>query len=855
MKPERPTTEQLQKQIEAYRSEFRYYKLYAEALRRVLERACKVHLREAIVTARPKEVSSFAEKCVRRFATYPDAIHQMNDLCGGRVVVQTQSQVEAVRYFVEQNFTIVETEDIGLRLGEKEFGYRDRHYIVQLNSKSAKAIGFTSAEIKAIGSRRAELQIRTWAQHAWADTLHDRTYKTPIHLSSESQRTSALLAALMEDGDRNFDRLANEVDGLVTNYAAYAERTKVEAEVELQQLLYDHETEAANRPKLALPLARLLGALGEHAQVISLLQPVVGTSSPVRDELVIELGTALCKRNRLHPTAPGYRRGREMMAAVVERLTEPPTSVVMNPRKQTSVLARALARLGWAWEIEERHADKAHDCYRRALELEPGNPYYLAELLGLELRITPGAALTASVHSAIRHAVRTCEEHAAQRLQLPFAFFIAGRLRVLLGECEAALHNYLRGAHECLTGKGCFGCELLASEVDWLYRVNYGSPLPPEFQWAKAFLELARSAQDCEACRGGPKPAVLAKRATVQGPVLVVAGGAESLDKRVLHRVGGPLELALVDFKGTVISGGTRSGVPGLVGDIAGRLKRRKAKHFRLLGYRPQELPDDAPKDGNYDESICVGEHRFTPDQILANWTDILAAGVPPREVRLLCIGGGAISAIECRMALAMGATVGVLQGSGGAAESLLTDPQWKGFANLWPLPFDTATLRAFVVPDGSTFAPAVLDEMAQKFHTQYRESNLHKIKPDSLKLWKDLPATYQRANREQAAYAIRILEAAGFGVRQAKRPRIFRSFTQREIEFMAQMEHGRWNVERLADGWRPGPRDDAKKLHNCLVAWSNGRVLTAEIKDYDRSAVCAFPEVLAKAGLEVYRR
>src|ERR1039458_1188849 len=108
----RPTPEQLQKQIEAYRNEFQNYKTYAKALRRVLERACKLHLREAIVTGRPKDVSSFAEKCIRRFETYPDAINQMNDLCGGRVVVQTQSQVESVRRFVEENFKVVETEDI-----------------------------------------------------------------------------------------------------------------------------------------------------------------------------------------------------------------------------------------------------------------------------------------------------------------------------------------------------------------------------------------------------------------------------------------------------------------------------------------------------------------------------------------------------------------------------------------------------------------------------------------------------------------------------------------------------------------------------------------------------------------------
>lgn len=852
----RPTPEQLQKQIEAYRNEFQNYKTYAKALRRVLERACKLHLREAIVTGRPKDVSSFAEKCIRRFETYPDAINQMNDLCGGRVVVQTQSQVESVRRFVEENFKVVETEDIGMRLGDKEFGYRDRHYIVQVKPERARAVGFKPTEIKAIGERKAELQIRTWAQHAWADTLHDRTYKTPIKLSAETQRTSALLAALMEDGDRNFDRLANELDGLVTNYAAYADKDKVLEEISLQQFLYDHETDATNRPRLALPLARLRAALGQHEQVVALLRPLVNSASPVRDELQLEYGTALCRKHRLDPTASDYRRGRDLLGAIVKHLGQPSEALVANLRKQTSLLARALARLGWAWEAEERHADEALFCYSRALELEPGNPYYLAELLGLELRTVGHAELTASLHTVMRHAIQTCESHATQGLQLPFAFFIAGRLRVLLGEFEAALHDYLRGARECLTGKGCFGCEVLDNEVGWLHRVNFGHPLPPEFQWAKSFLELARVAKDCAEGQSSAKGVLPPPLAAIQGPVLIVAGGAESIKQKTLDQVRAPLHAALCEFSGTVISGGTKSGVPGLVGEITARLKSHKAKRFRLLGYRPKELPDDAPKDDRYDESIPVGEHKFTADQILANWTDILAAGIPPRDVRLLCIGGGAISAVECRMALALGASVGVIQDTGGAADALLVDPQWKGFVNLLPLPFDAATLRAFLVLAREAFPPAVTEKMARELHGRYVDQNPKKL-PENMRPWEHLPKTYQTANLKQAGYAVEILRAAGFGVRRSKRkPRISVRYTKKEIELMAELEHGRWNIERLQDGWRYGKtKDEDRKFNPCLVCWKDLPDSEKGVKKYDRTAVSAFPEILAKAGLEVYRK
>lgn len=72
----------------------------------------------------------------------------------------------------------------------------------------------------------------------------------------------------------------------------------------------------------------------------------------------------------------------------------------------------------------------------------------------------------------------------------------------------------------------------------------------------------------------------------------------------------------------------------------------------------------------------------------------------------------------------------------------------------------------------------------------------------------------------------------------------------------MAEMEHGRWNVERLRDGWRFGkPRDDSRQFHDCLVPWKDLPDGEDGIKKYDRQSVRKFPDILAQAGLEVRRR
>ena len=49
--------------------------------------------------------------------------------------------------------------------------------------------------------------------------------------------------------------------------------------------------------------------------------------------------------------------------------------------------------------------------------------------------------------------------------------------------------------------------------------------------------------------------------------------------------------------------------------------------------------------------------------------------------------------------------------------------------------------------------------------------------------------------------------------------------------------------------------KDEAKKLHNCLVPWESLPDGPNGVKKYDRDAVRKFPDILAAAGLEVRRK
>jgi hypothetical protein len=334
---------------------------------------------------------------------------------------------------------------------------------------------------------------------------------------------------------------------------------------------------------------------------------------------------------------------------------------------------------------------------------------------------------------------------------------------------------------------------------------------------------------------------------------MIIAGGAGSIDAEPLKRIRPLVETALRPFQGTVISGGTAVGVPGCVGDVASGLAARKAKGFQLIGYLPHNLPKDAPPDSRYELKEC-GKNGFTPEQILQSWRDLTAQGVRPSEVLCLGFGGGPLCWVEFCVALALGAIVAVIPAKeGDAADQLLKDPLWADSSNLFAVPPDPTTIRALVVSPTRAFGDKTLDAMAKAFHGVYVAGSVNKL-PENMKPWANLGETFKLANREQARYAVQILEACGFGVRDAESPVVFdsKSFTPEEVERMAEMEHGRWNAERLRDGWRPGKRrDDSRKIHDCLVPWSE---LPDGIKRYDRDAVREFPKILAKAGLEVSR-
>ncbi len=72
------------------------------------------------------------------------------------------------------------------------------------------------------------------------------------------------------------------------------------------------------------------------------------------------------------------------------------------------------------------------------------------------------------------------------------------------------------------------------------------------------------------------------------------------------------------------------------------------------------------------------------------------------------------------------------------------------------------------------------------------------------------------------------------------------------EIRRLAEMEHGRWNAERLSRGWRYDEIKDTKnKRSPYIVPWEQ---VPESVREYDYNIVRKWPRTFHAAGLEIYR-
>ncbi|WP_181937743.1 GTP pyrophosphokinase [Serratia marcescens] len=137
------------------------------------------------------------------------SIDEITDIVGVRIITHYADDVERVAEVIEREFSVDKENSIDKRasLAPDRFGYLSLHYIVSLN-KNRSILG----EHKGYKSLKAEIQIRTILQHAWAEIEHDIGYKSNTRLPDEIKRKFSRLAGLLEIADDEFLKIKDYIE-------------------------------------------------------------------------------------------------------------------------------------------------------------------------------------------------------------------------------------------------------------------------------------------------------------------------------------------------------------------------------------------------------------------------------------------------------------------------------------------------------------------------------------------------------------------------------------------------------------------------------------------------------------------
>lgn len=821
------------------------FETYARVLKQVLEAIAEKHASGAIVQARPKDVSSFAEKIVRKGYTQPFV--QMTDLCGARVITVTDEQMRNVCRCIMDTFEIdkVNSVDVRDRLRVQEFGYLSIHYIVQFKPGDCLGIKIPK-EIQPTPDIpfKAEIQVRTMLQHGWAEVLHDRIYKNKIRVPDALKRDSGRLAAILEQGDKVINEVVDRIDAFKGDIGAYMEPDEIREEIAKLALILENEKDESKRRTLLLRMAKMYRATNDWDGLAQKLADYADKDSAV---LARELGNALCEQNSREPSHPKYVAGQTALKRAVD--------LDSRDAEAHAMLARSYQRQPRAHEETRRH-------FQQAFLLAPRNPYHFTNYVQYELLRSSNSAVLLPLTHTIHETIETCRDHVRVGIELPKAHFTRAKLHLLLGEAYEALDAYAQGIRMCIEQKNDVMSSLLDEELQAVSRLRIAKDALPATTWVqRAMLDMANRVLLLARYLVDKDPNTLAELntlrtdgVTLSQPILGVAGGCSKAVEQKMQGYARSLTGALEGFHGTVISGGTKAGIAGMLGDIA---SQQPSRAYKLIGYHPANTPGTAP-DERYNKLVKTTGEDFSPIEPFQAWIDIVAAGIEPSSVSLLGINGGPIAGFEYRIALALGASVGVIKDSERSADELANDPTWYVPGRLLLLPDDPMTLRAFVNRGQPLLTGDTLTQAAQAVHENFRNDRKDAAYVNNCKPWNALDETYKKANEAQAAYIGEILQANGYVLVDRKDPAAVTLLTfgdndKDAIKRMAEMEHGRWNVERLKDGWVYGEKKvEAEKIHPCLVPWDR---LKDDIKQFDIDAVVKWPAILREAGIEIRRK
>jgi len=194
--------------INDYQKERPLYEAFTRVVESILKEALRASaIKVSSVESRTKALESFADKAAGRSEQdigapkYARPLEDITDMAAARVITFFLKDIDRVDQLIKSEFLVKERIDKSADLvKEDRLGYQSVHYVVQLRRSRAEL-----SEYSRFAALKAEIQLRTVLQHAWAEIEHDIQYKSVDAIPSITlRRRFTSLAGLLEIADREF---------------------------------------------------------------------------------------------------------------------------------------------------------------------------------------------------------------------------------------------------------------------------------------------------------------------------------------------------------------------------------------------------------------------------------------------------------------------------------------------------------------------------------------------------------------------------------------------------------------------------------------------------------------------------
>ncbi len=588
-----------QQAINSYTKLYPTYELLTNSVIEILSAILKKHMfeREYFLQSRTKAIYSFADKILRK--NYTNPLEEITDLCGVRAVLINLEKKQLIcdliwNYF---NIDVENSEDKLDKLEPQEFGYLSTHYIVQLKPAKFYEQTFNIKINQGISNLKAEIQVRTFLEHGWAINQHSILYKSDFDLPRPYKREINRVAALLEMADKSMNNVVKKIQTYESSYGSYMSSEEIEREIARLELIYEENKENID---LGHKIAKLGMEIDEQDKVIHILDEIKNNASlqdsPLFKEALIlkDLGIAMCQKYKPDKNRELFEKGQKILF----------DSIKLNDKDSDAYAAigGTYKKLGMDYE--------AHSWYKKALEVDPNDPYPLVNYLVYELLNSKDISPIIDYHkSLIQKAIKKRSDQIKVLVDIPWANFDVGTLSLLLGHLDLSLHNYLMAIrlsqHKWM----------IETSLNTLNKLQIFSNQLPGYNLVRVLLLLGirfhhqeKKNEDQELIRSidqqlKDNSTLRINHEDLKEPIVIIAGGTDESVQQHINSYRENLINAFKDFEGTIISGGTTSGISGLAGDI----KEQYGERVRLIGYTPRKFP---PQSGaKLDERY---EHRFS---------------------------------------------------------------------------------------------------------------------------------------------------------------------------------------------------------------------------------------------------